>query len=114
MAAADRVAVEAGKNSVLVGPVPSESPFTGEEVEDIGSGDSITTNVPIDMLQEPVQQACAAVELSAVSPAPGDIVVDRVPEHHASPSRSMPATSRRALSCTLAYTAVDEVQRWPR
>ena len=114
VAAADRVAVEAGQDAVLAGPVLGERTFTGKEVENVGWGDGIAADAPADLLQEPVQQVGAGVELGAMGLTPGDIVVDRIPEHHVRPSRSISATSRRLLSCTLAYTAVDEVLRWPR
>ena len=114
MATADRVAVEAGQGTVLVGPVPGWRPFARKEAENVRFGDCVAADAPADMLAELTQQAYARVELRAMGPAPGDIVVDRIPETHARPSRSMSATSRRMPSRILAYAAVDEMLRWPR
>ena len=114
VAAADRVAVEAGQGAVLDGPAPGERSFAGKEAENVRFGDGVAADVPADMLAELMQEARAGVELRAMGPAPGDIVVNRIAETHARPSRSMSATSRRVPSCTLAYTAVDEMLRWPR
>ena len=112
--AADRVAVEAGQGTVLVGPVPGERSVAGKEAENVRFGDRVAADVPADMLAVEVQYACAGMEPRAMGLALGDIFVDRTLESHARSSRSISATSRRMPSRTLAYTEVDEMRRWPR
>ena len=67
VAAADRVAVEAGQGAVLDGSIRRERPFSGKKAENVRFGDGVAADVPADMLAEQMQQASTAVELRAVA-----------------------------------------------
>ena len=114
VAAADRVAIEPGQCSVLVGPVPGERTVAGKEAQNIRPLNSVAADAPTDMLAERVQQSRAGDEPRAVGLLPSDIGVDRIAENHAKPSRSMSPTSRSVPSRTLAYAEVAETLRIPR
>ena len=100
--------------TVLVGPVSGERTIAGKELTDIALRHRIAVHVVGNTLAEPIQHACTGEEPCTMVASPRDIVVDCVSENHAKPSRSMSATSRRAPSCTLAYTEVAATLRCPR
>ena len=102
VAAADRIAVEARQRAVLVLPVSGQRTVAGEEGEDLRTGDRIAVDFSVNPLGEEKQSVRAALELRAVGALPVYVSTDGFLQVHVRPSRSKPATSRRAFRSNLA------------
>lgn len=100
--AADRIAVKSREGTVLTGAPPGEWTDSIKESADVPLRHRIAAHVVGDPVTKLAQRTSAGIEPRTVGPAPRYIVLDRLPEHHTSPSRLISATSRSALSCTLA------------
>ena len=102
MATADRMAPEAGKGVILVLAMPGQRPLARQKGQNLRRGDRVAGGIPVGISEEVTQEVRPGRELGAMGPPPEDILLDRLAQRHASPSRSRAATSRRAARLTLA------------
>ena len=99
---ADRIAPEPDKGVVLVLAMPGQRALARQKGQNLRRGDHVAAGVPVGMTEELTQQIPRGRELCAMSLSLKDILLDRLAQRHARPSRSRAATSRRAVRFTLA------------
>ena len=102
IAPADCIAPEPGEGVVLVLAMPGHWSLAGQKGQHLRHCDRVALGVPVCMTEELAQQIPRSRELCAMSLSPKDVLLDRLAQRHARPSRSRAATSRRAVRFTLA------------
>jgi hypothetical protein len=102
MATADRMTPEAGKDVVLVLAVSGKRSRARQKGQNLRGADRVAFGIPVSMSEELTQQVRSGRELGTMGLSPEDVLLDRLVQRHARPSRSRAATSRRAARLTLA------------